>query len=225
MHVLEMLDIAAVAYHAFGPLLPGKAEDDAHCADCFTMAMCQHPYCGTCGFCVSASFSRDRELLDYQCMCEKCARAMNRCCACGKAFNGKPTDVSLPMNHGGSDDEGPGELLGLPGDSEDNWEERMAAAIAIAEKYSGFSKFHHSYPPLFAKLWDKYDPDHLGEISAEQAKSFAEDMVAAGWKDWKPSAQDLALWQRIMDESGGISLEQFAEASENDNFAALAFGD
>ena len=43
-------------------------------------AMCQHPYCGTCGFCKSASadFDPERELLDYQCMCIQCARAMNR---------------------------------------------------------------------------------------------------------------------------------------------------
>ena len=46
-----------------------------------TKAMCQHPYCGLCSFCKPAadgSFDPSRELLDYMCMCEKCARAMNR---------------------------------------------------------------------------------------------------------------------------------------------------
>ncbi|CAE7422797.1 EEF1AKNMT [Symbiodinium sp. CCMP2592] len=128
--------------------------------------------------------------------CENCAKAMNRCCACGKAFNGKPNNVSLPLNHGGGDDGG--EPFDFEAD-ERNWEERMAAALEVARKYSGYSKFADSYPPLFAELWDKYDPDHLGEISAQQAKCFAEDMVAAGWKDWEPTARDERLWQQITD--------------------------
>ena len=41
-------------------------------------AYCQHPYCGTCSFCVSESFDPEAELLDYQCMCLKCAKVMNR---------------------------------------------------------------------------------------------------------------------------------------------------
>lgn len=196
--------------------------DDEHCMDCFQMAMCQHPYCGTCGFCKSASadFDPERELLDYQCMCIQCARAMNRCCACGKAFNGKPIEVTLPLQHGPGNDEAHGVLLpNEDGEIEENWSKRMAAALEVARKYSGFSKFHDTYPPLFEELWDKYDAEHSGYIKAADAEAFAKDMVASGWKDWAPSERDCSLWKQIEEEFGGISLEQFAEMSENGDFA------
>mmetsp|Transcript_6369 Transcript_6369/g.14648 ORF Transcript_6369/g.14648 Transcript_6369/m.14648 type:complete len:256 (-) Transcript_6369:23-790(-) len=198
-----------------------REDSDSHCAACFEQSMCQHPYCGTCRFCVArGAFSHSRQLLDYQCMCEKCAVKMNRCCACGKAFNGKPQDVNLPIDHGGEDsDESPAGLLYDVPRVERDWDARMAAAIELAEQYSGYSRFHDSYPPLFAKLWVKYDPERYGQITADQARLFAEDMVAQGWKDWKPSDDDLSLWHRIEMEFGGISLEHFAEASENPEFA------
>eukprot|EP00435_Cladocopium_sp_Y103_P051772 s980_g16.t1 len=199
------------------------SEDDEHCMDCFQMAFCQHPYCGTCSFCKPAGggFDPSRELLDYQCMCMQCARAMNRCCACGKAFNGKPIEVTLPLQHApGNDDEAGGVLLpDEDGEIGEDWSKRMAAALEVAREYSGFSKFHDTYPPLFEELWDKYDAEHTGYIKAADAEAFAKDMVASGWKDWAPSERDCSLWKQIEEEFGGISLEQFAEMSENDDFA------
>lgn len=196
------------------------SEDGSHCTGCFEMAMCQHPYCGTCGFCSSSGvFDRERELLDYQCMCERCAKAMNRCCACGIAFDGTPIEVSLPLNHGpGSGDEAFDDVA-FPDEDTTSWSERMDAALEVARQYSGFSKFHETYPPLFSELWDRYDPGHTGYIKASEAEAFANDMVAAGWKDWAPSARDRRLWRQIEEECGEISLEQFAEMSENEEFA------
>mmetsp|Transcript_12105 Transcript_12105/g.28692 ORF Transcript_12105/g.28692 Transcript_12105/m.28692 type:complete len:232 (+) Transcript_12105:45-740(+) len=203
--------------------LPGgschKSDDSAHCRDCFETSMCQHPYCGTCSFCTGEDFDRDRELLDYQCMCYKCAKAMNRCCGCGKAFGGKPNEVSLPLTHAGRRG---GDFLPSP-DVEDDvedqlWEERMEAALELAQEHSGYSKFHDSYPPLFNELWDRYDPGHRGHIMAVEAEAFANDMVARGWSDWKPSKRDTKLWKQLEEKYGSISLEHFAEASENSDF-------
>lgn len=215
-HAKRMEDFSLPA----GACKPSE-DDEVHCMDCFQEAMCQHPYCGLCGFCKPAadgSFDPSRELLDYMCMCAKCARAMNRCCACGQAFNGKPTQVTLPLQHApGSDDEAG--ALNLPGEIEEDWSQRMAAALEVARQYSGFSKFHETYPPLFEELWDKYDAEHTGNISAADANAFAKDMVAAGWKDWAPSERDRNLWNQIEREFGAINLEQFAEMSENSGFA------
>ncbi|CAJ1344075.1 unnamed protein product [Effrenium voratum] len=94
----------------------------------------------------------------------------------------------------------------------------MEAALELAQEHSGYSKFHDSYPPLFNELWDRYDPGHRGHIMAVEAEAFANDMVARGWSDWKPSKRDTKLWKQLEEKYGSISLEHFAEASENSDF-------
>lgn len=83
-----------------------------------------------------------------------------------------PHQVTLPLQHAGSDDEAG--ALNLPGEIEEDWSQRMAAALEVARlgckicpsdlwdsacvvrQYSGFSKFHETYPPLFEELWDAW---------------------------------------------------------------------
>uniref|UniRef100_A0A0G4HQ25 EF-hand domain-containing protein n=1 Tax=Chromera velia CCMP2878 TaxID=1169474 RepID=A0A0G4HQ25_9ALVE len=95
---------------------------------------------------------------------------------------------------------------------------KLDDAIDVAEKYSGFSKFHDSYRPLFKKIWKSLDPQETGSISFAQAKVFAQKMVDAGWADWEPSKRDLEVWKELEETFGDIGLEYFAEASENSDF-------
>jgi hypothetical protein len=210
--------------------------DTAHCARCWENSMCQHPYCGTCKYCPPKEASGGgpgprlgggREILDYQCMCTGCARRMARCAGCGKRFVGRAPGAAGPGDDSCDDDGGLCLLPEGPDDDEQGglaappqpWGDRMAAAIALAQQFSGFSQFHASYPPLFEKLWDEQDPGHTGGITTAQAEHFALRMVESGWKDWATTDRERALWAAIQAKHGFISLEHFAEASENQDFS------
>jgi hypothetical protein len=101
---------------------------------------------------------------------------------------------------------------------DEDFDERLDNAIKIAECYSGFTKFAASYPPLFKRLWREQDPQEVGHISAAQAELIARAMVQAGWADWAPTERDRTLWAELERVWGHITLEQFAEMSENKSF-------
>ena len=46
--------------------------------------------------------------------------------------------------------------VAFPDEDTTSWSERMDAALEVARQYSGFSKFHETYPPLFSELWDAW---------------------------------------------------------------------
>eukprot|EP00759_Apiculatamorpha_spiralis_P008057 PhF_6_TR15054/c1_g1_i3/m.23638 len=97
-------------------------------------------------------------------------------------------------------------------------EEQLDEAIKLAEKFCGFSSFHPTYPPLFKSLWRERDPEETGAISYEQAISFANAMVAAGWSDWALTEAQQSKLQSLERALGDIPLEHFAEWSENENY-------
>jgi hypothetical protein len=101
---------------------------------------------------------------------------------------------------------------------DEDFDERLDNAIKIAEGYSGFTKFAASYPPLFKRLWREQDPQEVGHISAAQAELIARAMVQAGWADWAPTERDHTLWAELERVWGHITIEQFAEMSENKSF-------
>eukprot|EP00913_Durusdinium_trenchii_P025798 g24212.t1 len=115
-----------------------------------------------------------RELLDYQCMCERCAKAMNRCCACGIAFDGTPIEVSLPLNHGpGSGDEAFDDVA-FPDEDTTSWSERMDAALEHAwiVKVDADSMMSPQRLVEQIKEHGKYESRLIAVVAGMQFKSF-----------------------------------------------------
>eukprot|EP00759_Apiculatamorpha_spiralis_P033886 PhF_6_TR35023/c0_g1_i2/m.51009 len=103
------------------------------------------------------------------------------------------------------------------------FEQRLDDALKIALRYSKFSDFAPSYYVLFKKTWMKFDTKESGVLSYDQALLFAEEMVASGWGDWALSEIEKVKLRQQSSCPGGITLEAFAEASENKNFIPKAY--
>lgn len=105
-------------------------------------------------------------------------------------------------------------------------DDRIAASLRVAELHfircTNFSSFNPSYVSLFSQLWHEIDPAGAGCI-VEMAKAeyFAGKMVASGWVDWEPTARERDIWRGLLSVQGYITVEQFAELSENPNFSTI----
>lgn len=95
------------------------------------------------------------------------------------------------------------------------FDQRLDAAISIAESFSGFSSFHSNYRPLFKKFWLDADPKQTGYITPTQAEAFAAKMDEDGRFPWNVTDRERSLWNALAPR---ISLEHFAEISENKEF-------